>query len=264
VSERQSRAHRRTERLHRARSTSVGFPARRNGLFDRATRRVPTSDAPSPPGTDRRRLRPPARPSDRDRFRRRPGERASDFHNPERLSSDEEPVRALPVTRRRASAAPRSRRRLVHCGFPRWTRPLLLRSAATERSFGDQAPLIDSATILKDGHAANAVSWHATEAFHSVAPADARKRRLPAARPCPFELGLAHPKVRRRTGRWLPTQLARCGAEANSEATWTSRVSPARDDGALRGARPSADRPRLALGPTARTNRPLGEPGCLR
>lgn len=78
--------------------------------------------------------RQPVSRSGRDLFRRCPGERACDFQDPKRLSSDEEPVRALPATSWRASTAPRSRHPFVRCGFPRKTRPLRLRSATTEGS----------------------------------------------------------------------------------------------------------------------------------
>lgn len=202
--------------------------------------------------------------SGRDDFRRCPGERARDFHGPERLSSDEEPVRALRATPWRASTTPRSRHPFVRCGFPRRTRPLRFRSATTERNWATRRRSSIRATNPKHGHAANAVSSHATEAFHPIAFANAVKRRLRAARPPPLRAWVAYrgmpsapadgirlrlrAAAQRRTR--LPSGHPRCRQTAMA-APWSRCAAKTGGLGS------PSDRPR-------ERTRPSCKPGCLR
>lgn len=121
-------------------------------------------------------------------------------------------------------------------------------------------PLFDSCNHSKDGHTANAVSSHATNAFHLAALADAEAPAASGTAPALSSLGDV-PRYACRTGRWLPSQRALCGAEADLAATWTSIVSPGRDSGVLERDAAIHYRPRLALGPTARTETAVVQTG---
>jgi hypothetical protein len=201
---------------------------------------------------------PPARPNGRDCFGRCPGERANDFHNPERLSSNEEPVRALPVTRRRAFIAPRSRFRFVLCGFPRRTRPPRLRSAATERSFGDQAPLIDSCNHPEGRAHRERRLLARDEAFHSVALANARGHRLRAARPRPLRAWVGAPEGTPAAPADGFRLSVRAAAQRPTRRPSGHPFVAGRDDCALRGAQLST----ASLGSPSGRPRERKRPSC--
>lgn len=237
------------------------FPARRSGLFDRAARRAPTSDAPSPLSRPAGRFHAAGETRrNRDRCRRHPGERASDFHDPERLSSEERPVKALCATRWRASITPRagvvSSLAVSRAGLGRFL------PAQPQPSKGSTTRHRSSilATIRRTGTPRTPSPRTQPKLFTRL-----RSPTLGA----PAASGTAHalssvggvPRHACRTGRWLPTQLARCGAEANSDAIWTSITSPVSDNGTLERSAATGFRPRLALGSPARTEAVLVQTG---